>query len=51
MIDTQTEEEFYESHLEGVIAIFARPLESDEDFAKLEPVLAKFQKSDKEYIV
>ncbi|SFI27555.1 3-mercaptopyruvate sulfurtransferase SseA, contains two rhodanese domains [Tindallia magadiensis] len=51
MIDSQTEEEFRESHLEGAIATFARPLESDEDFAKLDPALAKLQETDADIII
>lgn len=51
MVDSQTEEEYADSHLEGVIATHARPLESDEDFAKLEPALDAINSTDADVIL
>ena len=51
VFSSQTEEEWESGYLPQAIPTFARPLESDEDYAKLEPVLDKVRGTDADMVV
>ena len=51
MVSSQTEEEWETGYLEEAIATHARPLETDEDFAKLDDALAQIEDGDMDVII
>ena len=51
IVTTQTDKEYASGHLKEAIATFARPLESDADFAKLDPFLKKIKGSSEDVVV
>lgn len=51
MVSSQTEEEWDSAHLPDSIATHARPLETDEDFAKLDDALATIEEGDMDVII
>ncbi len=51
VFSTQTEEEWESGHLPQAIPTFARPLETDEDYAKMDPVLDKVRGTDADIVI
>ena len=51
VFSTQTEEEWESGHLPQAIPTFARPLETDEDYAKLEPIKDKIKDTDADVVI
>ena len=51
MVSSQTEEEWETGYMEDAIATHARPLETDEDFAKLDDALAQIEEGDMDVIL
>jgi thiosulfate/3-mercaptopyruvate sulfurtransferase len=51
MFSTQTEKEYATGYLPTAIQTFARPLESETDFRKLDPVLAKVKDTTEDIII
>ncbi len=51
IMTSQTEEEYATGHLKAAFATFARPLESDADYAKLDPFLAKVKDSTEDIVI
>jgi len=51
VFSTQTEQEWASGYLPQAIPTFARPLETDEDYAKLEPILDKIKDTDADVVI
>lgn len=51
MFTTQTEKEYATGYLEAAIPTYARPLEADADFRKLDPVLAQVKTTSEDIII
>jgi thiosulfate/3-mercaptopyruvate sulfurtransferase len=51
IMTSQTPEEYATGHLKAAFATFARPLESDADFAKLDPFLAKVKDTTEDIVI
>lgn len=51
LVTTQTEEEYATGHLQEAYPTYARPLETDEDFAKLDPFLNMVKNTDQDIII
>lgn len=51
LVTTQTEEEYASGHIKGAYPTYARPLETDEDFAKLDSFLEMIKDNDAEIVI
>lgn len=51
IMTSQTPEEYATGHLKAAFATFARPLESDADYAKLDPFLAKVKDTTEDIVI
>lgn len=51
MFTTQTEKEYASGYLEDAIPTYARPLETDADFSKLDPVLNQVRVTSEDIII
>lgn len=51
MVSSQNEEEYESGYMEDAIQTFSRPLETDEDFAKLDDALAEIESGDMDVII
>lgn len=51
ILDIQVEDEFNEHHIEGAVATYAYPVESDEDRAKLDTVLPDLEAGEEDILV